>query len=60
MKLKLWVKFVLSIILIICSIVILFSLSGNGTNNDLLKLLFVEINGLIIFIMFEDKIKEGE
>lgn len=57
MKLKLWVKVVLSIILIICSIVTLFNLSGNGTNTDLLKLIFVEINGLIIFIMFEDKIK---
>lgn len=56
MKLKYWVKIVLSITLLFISIVIFLSLSGKGTNTDLLKLLAIEINGLIVFILFQDKL----
>lgn len=61
MKLKLWVKVVLSLILTISSIITILQLSGEGTNTDLLRLIYVEINCLIVFLLVEDKInKDGE
>lgn len=54
MKLKLWVKIIVSIILLIFDILILASLSGNGTNGDLLKIILVEVNTLLGYTLIKD------